>query len=813
MVQPVALPPVAPDGATLNPAEALKTLLSSTAEEQGGLLTQLAATDQSTAWQVYQQLRAGELAVITHHATQQPPAAESGVVTCSAFTLRRCVASVEKQALSTDVSLLQSNFQQCGALPALLDALYLQQIGQLAQRTVADAAYAYAANPCSAAVAATTSSFGADSASQRPASAPTAKDRRRAAAATAAGTVAPPTSAAAAAAAAAAASAAAPSVGWPAIVRESNAACDALSGLSAALTAAAPSQLSPASLTQLERSAALQPSEAVLVQATRTHLNQLLSEALAVEMSDGPMRSGWVSCVTSSGKPSYVLGSCATILSSLKLHASGAAYGVLPALDAALCTELASLCAAYAAHAGALCDASGLVVKGLTAAGRAPSFAASLTPALSKAAADRALPMVCVASVVALRRALEKLQAGSRLGTSTSRAVPPLEWSDEACAAKIAEAVRTLVEAERRLSASTCDTVATLACTAAIDAVTSDFWSGLREWRGGVRCSLPVQLCLLQLHTAKYNLDALGDPALCDLLFARVVRRCMGRMVRAYWKDINLAEGRMLTFTRDVHVLLALAYATSDLAADGAADAANAPADARERAAASAAAAAAAGVGPPAVEDATLEVERGRIGQLALWLLSLLALHAAPLPLLCGFVQGAGESFAAAASAPAAAPAAAAPASGSSAPSSPRREAEWGQVGVESLPQISPPALAALSALNLPGVAAPAHGLFKPVYDTEKAFMKAFVRPVAEISHAKLQEAAQAPMPDSVDWAAVLSWEGFPIRGFPTLVRHALRRHPALQPRALSIAQQIAAKEPVRGDLPSRNELIKLLGM
>ena len=39
-------------------------------------------------------------------------------------------------------------------------------------------------------------------------------------------------------------------------------------------------------------------------------------------------------------------------------------------------------------------------------------------------------------------------------------------------------------------------------------------------------------------------------------------------------------------------------------------------------------------------------MERGRIGQLALWLLSLLALHAAPLPLLCGFVQGAGESFA-----------------------------------------------------------------------------------------------------------------------------------------------------------------------
>ena len=91
--------------------------------------------------------------------------------------------------------------------------------------------------------------------------------------------------------------------------------------------------------------------------------------------------------------------------------------------------------------------------------------------------------------------------------------------------------------------------------------------------------------------------------------------------------------------------------------------------------------------------------------------------------------------------------------------------------------------------------------------------MKAFVRPAVETSHAKLQEAAHAPMPEALDWSTVLDWEAYPIRGFPTLVRHALRRHPALQPQAVAIAEQLAQKQPEGSDLPSRNELIQLLGL
>ena len=60
----------------------------------------------------------------------------------------------------------------------------------------------------------------------------------------------------------------------------------------------------------------------------------LADGALAREEATGPARAGWVRSTSPAGKPCALLGSAATLLASLSLHAGGAAFGVLPTLDA-----------------------------------------------------------------------------------------------------------------------------------------------------------------------------------------------------------------------------------------------------------------------------------------------------------------------------------------------------------------------------------------------------------------------------------------------------------------------------------------------
>lgn len=175
-------------------------------------------------------------------------------------------------------------------------------------------------------------------------------------------------------------------------------------------------------------------------------------------------------------------------------------------------------------------------------------------------------------------------------------------------------------------------------------------------------------------------------------------------------------------------------------------------------------------------------------------------MHRAPLPQLVGFVQAVPTAAAAAAGA------------GADGGSAPKKD-EHGQVGLEQLPESSPAAVAALAALALPDLGAPRDA---PLMLRRPPGSKRPPKSPMEKAHATLHQAAAAPLPDAeLDWASVLTWTAFPLRAFPCLVLHVLRRHPALQPPALADAA-ILANKPEYAEvaaLDSRHELLRLLGM
>ena len=182
---------------------------------------------------------------------------------------------------------------------------------------------------------------------------------------------------------------------------------------------------------------------------------------------------------------------------------------------------------------------------------------------------------------------------------------------------------------------------------------------------------------------------------------------------------------------------------------------------------AAAADAGAVGGASPAQAEAQAEVEaeaeaerdeRGMLELLALWLLSLLALHSAPLPQVCRLLRDMTTGAAAAEGAGA-----------SGAP--PAAELLLEREGLE-LARPSAAADALLSSLRL-----------APLCVTpERAPLDPFdpVRELPPLSEAAAAAAAAATAA-SEDWAALLTPEAFPLRGSPRWLRDALRRHPKLR--------------------------------
>ena len=704
----------------------LRECPASDGAERIELLSQLAAASLPVAWEHYQKMRAADLASL--EAAITPPA--KGMVSAAAMPVRRLCMFAQKQAVAHDLPLLRASFTSIEPLPELLNTLYLHSISNAAKRSIAAAVNGYRPD-------------GGDNDGSSPAN-----------------------------------------VSWPKALREVAAVCDALSGVDAALLAAAPAELAPPALACLGRAAALGTNGTMLAMCVSEHLEQLVSRAVATEMRDGPTRATWCTSVNASKKPCVLLGAAASVLGSLSLHAGDAVFGALAPLDTALCDGVLSCITRLASHVIEIGEACALVARGLTATERTVDGmgrTAALSPPLRAAAADGALPAVCCATLAQLKSFVHQLTTGE-LQRARGGA---FEWADGGCISKLREAENGLDDAERRMHALVCDGAATLATAPAIEACAptgSGFWSAAQAWRVGTRCSLPVQHALMQLHTLKAHLGALGDADTARLLYARTLRRSVTALLRAYWSVATPpSEKRALTFTRDLRVLCAAAAAES---ADGAAPAAPAAGEAETRAA-SAAAAAAAGVGSPTVEDAPLAVEQQRLGQLALWLLSLLALHHTPLPALAAFMR-------------------AAPAGGEGEGS---RELD-AQISLDALPEGSRSATALLAKLSIPECAAPRDAGLK--MGREMHLLKA---PPMQDAHKAAMAAAVCEWPEELDWASLLEWSVFPLRAFPHIVKHAARRLPSIQPAGLAAAAAAKPDEVEAAALDSRNALVQMLGM
>ena len=803
------------------------------------LLAELCNSFPAKTWSLYQRLRKADISKVA--AEVAPP---TGLHGASAASVRRCVACVRRLVLAEDLDLLQTTFARFGKLPELLDVLCLNYVASVAQAAVTDAASQLSprdaletkgavagAAPAAAApgAGATRSTPGAVRLAFRQPKVKSAtvvpitegdetrltkgdetRLERRSDGAVAGGAV----------AGGGGARRGACRIDWPSAVREAAAVCDALCGLSAALSAASPA-LPRAVLGKLERARALATSEERLAAASAAHVAQLVRGAMASEARDGAGRTSWVpmryGVVVAAGAPTVkagmVLASTAMLLSSLPLHAAGPLYGVTAALDAALCEAVARACTVYAAYLGQLADVAETATSAVTgafhAAGSkfgapppsrpppaAPLPATDEVPPLSAAAAElaaseSAMPIVCLSSALALKSFMEGLAAGSERAVA-SAAVPPLQWQHAQCAPMLGAAAAVLGALIERLrwqiveGGALLTTAPALSLLEATAAVSSDptgtgaagsafahrpFWHLQRPWRQGQRCSLPMQHAASTLVSLRCHLvGGLADTDAAEYLYLRTLRRSAQRLLHAYWGPTSPSEAMLGVWARDLRMLLGLVAAEVDVASLALAPESTAAAKAVGAAVEAANAAANAAATSSAAEDRPTDAaeERRRLAQLALWLLSLLSLHSAPLSQLVAFLG-------------------ASPATEGLA----REEIEWRQVGRDAIALPSAAAAAVLGTLALPDLHV------RPKQYGAETLAGSFAAAATLLeAQAPLQQVACSPLPEPPVWEALLQWKSFPLRAVPHLVRLVLRRLPAMQLAAAAAAAGGASTMP-----------------
>jgi len=781
------------------------------------LLAELCTSFPAKTWALYQRLRKADISKAA--AEVAPP---TGLHGASAASVRRCVACVRRLVLAEDLDLLQTTFTRFGKLPELLDVLCLNYVASAAQAAVTDAtshlsprdaletkgAAPAAAAPGAGAPRSTPGAvrLGFRQPKFKPATVvpitegdESRLERRTTGAVEGGG----------------GARRVACRIDWPSAIREAAAVCDALCGLSAALSAASPA-LTHAVLGKLERARALATSEEWLAAASAAHVAQLVRGAMASEARDGAGRTSWVPMRYGAGaaagaptaKAGMVLGSTAMLLSSLPLHAAGPLYGVTAALDTALCEAVARACSMYAAYLGQLADVAETASSAVTGASpvagskfgapppsrpppAAPLPATDEVPPLSAAAAElaaseSAVPIVCLSSALALKSFVDRLAAGSERGAA-SAAVPPLKWQHAQCAPTLGAAAAVLGALIERLrwqiveGSALLTTAPALSLLEATAAVSSDptgaagsalahrpFWHQQRPWRQGQRCSLPMQHAASTLVSLRCHLrGGLAHDDAAEYLYLRTLRRSAQRLLQAYWGPTSPSEVMLGVWARDLKMLLGLVAAEVDAASLAVAPEESSAATKAVRAAEEAANAAAPS---SAAEDRPTDVaeERRRLAQLALWLLSLLSLHSAPLSQLVAFLGAspAAETLA-------------------------REEVEWRQVGRDAIALPSAAAGAVLGSLALPDLHV------RPKQYGAETLAGSFAAAATLLeAQAPLQQAACSPLPEPPVWEALLQWKSFPLRAVPHLVRLVLRRLPAMQLAAAAAAAGGASTMP-----------------
>ena len=781
------------------------------------LLAELCTSFPAKTWALYQRLRKADISKAA--AEVAPP---TGLHGASAASVRRCVACVRRLVLAEDLDLLQTTFTRFGKLPELLDVLCLNYVASAAQAAVTDAtshlsprdaletkgAAPAAAAPGAGAPRSTPGAvrLGFRQPKFKPATVvpitegdESRLERRTTGAVEGGG----------------GARRVACRIDWPSAIREAAAVCDALCGLSAALSAASPA-LTHAVLGKLERARALATSEEWLAAASAAHVAQLVRGAMASEARDGAGRTSWVPMRYGAGaaagaptaKAGMVLGSTAMLLSSLPLHAAGPLYGVTAALDTALCEAVARACSMYAAYLGQLADVAETASSAVTGASpvagskfgapppsrpppAAPLPATDEVPPLSAAAAElaaseSAVPIVCLSSALALKSFVDRLAAGSERGAA-SAAVPPLKWQHAQCAPTLGAAAAVLGALIERLRwqivegsalLTTAPALSLLEATAAVSSNPTGaagsalahrpFWHQQRPWRQGQRCSLPMQHAASTLVSLRCHLrGGLADADAAEYLYLRTLRRSAQRLLQAYWGPTSPSEVMLGVWARDLKMLLGLVAAEVDVASLAVAPDESSAATKAVRAAEEAANAAAPA---SAAEDRPTDVaeERRRLAQLALWLLSLLSLHSAPLSQLVAFLGAspAAETLA-------------------------REEVEWRQVGRDAIALPSAAAGAVLGSLALPDLHV------RPKQYGAETLAGSFAAAATLLeAQAPLQQAACSPLPEPPVWEALLQWKSFPLRAVPHLVRLVLRRLPAMQLAAAAAAAGGASTMP-----------------
>jgi len=781
------------------------------------LLAELCTSFPAKTWALYQRLRKADISKAA--AEVAPP---TGLHGASAASVRRCVACVRRLVLAEDLDLLQTTFTRFGKLPELLDVLCLNYVASAAQAAVTDATSHLSPRDAletkGAAPAAAVPGAGAPRSTpgavrlgfRQPKFKPATVvpitegdesrlERRTSGAVEGGG----------------GAQRVACRIDWPSAIREAAAVCDALCGLSAALSAASPA-LTHAVLGKLERARALATSEELLAAASAAHVAQLVRGAMASEARDGAGRTSWVPMRYGAGaaagaptaKAGMVLGSTAMLLSSLPLHAAGPLYGVTAALDTALCEAVARACTMYAAYLGQLADVAETASSAVTGASpvagskfgapppsrpppAAPLPATDEVPPLSAAAAElaaseSAVPIVCLSSALALKSFVDRLAAGSERGAA-SAAVPPLKWQHAQCAPTLGAAAAVLGALIERLrwqiveGSALLTTAPALSLLEATAAVSSDptgaagsalahrpFWHQQRPWRQGQRCSLPMQHAASTLVSLRCHLrGGLAHHDAAEYLYLRTLRRSAQRLLQAYWGPTSPSEAMLGVWARDLKMLLGLVAAEVDAASLAVAPDESSAATKAVRAAEEAANAAAPS---SAAEDRPTDVaeERRRLAQLALWLLSLLSLHSAPLSQLVAFLGAspAAETLA-------------------------REEVEWRQVGRDAIALPSAAAGAVLGSLALPDLHV------RPKQYGAETLAGSFAAAATLLeAQAPLQQAACSLLPEPPVWEALLQWKSFPLRAVPHLVRLVLRRLPAMQLAAAAAAAGGASTMP-----------------
>jgi hypothetical protein len=259
----------------------------------------------------------------------------------------------------------------------------------------------------------------------------------------------------------------------------------------------------------------------------------------------------------------------------------------------------------------------------------------------------------------------------------------------------------------------------------------------------------------------------LADADAAEYLYLRTLRRSAQRLLQAYWGPTSPSEAMLGVWARDLKMLLGLVAAEVDAASLAVAPDESSAATKAVRAAEEAANAAAPS---SAAEDRPTDVaeERRRLAQLALWLLSLLSLHSAPLSQLVAFLGAspAAETLA-------------------------REEVEWRQVGRDAIALPSAAAGAVLGSLALPDLHV------RPKQYGAETLAGSFAAAATLLeAQAPLQQAACSPLPEPPVWEALLQWKSFPLRAVPHLVRLVLRRLPAMQLAAAAAAAGGASTMP-----------------